>query len=138
MRWVVRERRRGEVDLPILFGALLVAGGLAAAAWFRLGGGGPPCLFKAVTSVPCPTCGSTRLARALTEFRPMEAFLWNPLLFLVLSGTLLAAMVSGYRRMRGLPRIRPELESSLERTTVRILAVLGLAAGWFYLWIRGV
>jgi hypothetical protein len=36
------------------------------------------CLFKKVTDVPCPSCGSTRATVSLFEGHFIESILWNP------------------------------------------------------------
>jgi hypothetical protein len=43
------------------------------------------CLFKRVTGFPCPTCGFTRGMFALLRGHPIEAWLYNPLLFSLLT-----------------------------------------------------
>jgi hypothetical protein len=41
-----------------------------------------PCLFKAYTGIPCPTCGGTRALAALSQFKIFEALRLNPLIVL--------------------------------------------------------
>lgn len=36
------------------------------------------CVFRNVTGVPCPTCGSTRAALAAVHGRPLDALMLNP------------------------------------------------------------
>ena len=43
------------------------------------------CIFKHLTGTPCPTCGLTRGVFALARGHPIEAWLYNPLLFLLLA-----------------------------------------------------
>ena len=46
------------------------------------------CLFKKVTSIPCPSCGSTRSVLSLLHGEIEQAFLLNPIgiiLFLILT-----------------------------------------------------
>ena len=43
----------------------------------------PPCGLHEMTGLPCPTCGFTRMIFYLLEFDFKEAFLVQPLLFLV-------------------------------------------------------
>ncbi len=47
------------------------------------------CWFRAVTGIPCPTCGSTRALATLAQGRVFESFAHNPL-FVVLG--IVAAM----------------------------------------------
>ncbi|PKQ63973.1 hypothetical protein BZG02_08145 [Labilibaculum filiforme] len=41
------------------------------------------CLFKKVTSIPCPSCGSTRSVLSLLHGKIEQAFLFNPIGFLL-------------------------------------------------------
>jgi hypothetical protein len=44
------------------------------------------CLFKNVSSLPCPACGSTRSAMLITQGELKKAALQNPLGFLLVLG----------------------------------------------------
>jgi len=41
------------------------------------------CIFKEVTGIPCPSCGSTRALGNLIKGNIKEALYWNPLGFLI-------------------------------------------------------
>ena len=138
MRFVERERRAGEVDLPLVFSAVVVVAGGLAAAWSRLGPGFPPCVWKASTGLPCPTCGGTRMGEALLQLDLLGAFLWNPLLFLGLAGILGTGLVCLTRRLLRRPRLRLVLNRPWEPAALRIGAFAGLTLGWLYLVLKGV
>lgn len=71
----------------------LLTGTLLTAAYGYLGwaqlhshsnnGGFSPCLFKNVTGIACPSCGSTRSVIHLTHGNVSEAAFTNPLGFIV-------------------------------------------------------
>ena len=42
------------------------------------------CYFHEITSIPCPTCGSTRAILALVRGDIVSAFLFNPLFFVLI------------------------------------------------------
>lgn len=89
------------------------------------------CPLRDITGIPCPTCGGTHTAIAMTEGRIAEAWSTNPLvtagLFLfgiwILAGVL-ATLFPGLRRdIAWTPR---------EKRTARILAVLVFVMGWIW------
>lgn len=41
------------------------------------------CIFKSVTGIPCPSCGSTRSVISLISGDPMSAVRWNPFGFII-------------------------------------------------------
>jgi hypothetical protein len=58
------------------------------------------CPFRALTSIPCPTCGTTSMVWALLAGRPVDAFFCNPLmavLGLVAAGVLLLKILFARR-----------------------------------------
>ena len=74
----VTQRGRVEIDL----GGLRVAGGgmLAAGMLWPLHPHAldTPCVFHAVTGVPCPLCGMTRSVTATMHLRLHDALAFNP------------------------------------------------------------
>lgn len=61
----------------------------------------PPCVFRMLTGLDCPGCGTTRAAHAILHGRFGEAFRLNPMLFL--AGAVFAAGVPSFARGR-MPR----------------------------------
>lgn len=127
---------RAALPLGAIFGGVVALGAALSALWLWLGLPRPLCHFRVWTGIPCPTCGSTRLADALLSGKPVEAFLWNPLVFLSLTAVAGWALLSIVRRLLDLPAWRLKLEPR-ERVTVRVLAVAALVAGWGWLIWRG-
>ncbi|MCX6227509.1 MAG: DUF2752 domain-containing protein [Bacteroidia bacterium] len=61
-----------------LIGYLWLAGNL----FLEPSGGGKAihfCLFKSLTGLPCPACGTTRAVTALVKLKPVESIAINPL-----------------------------------------------------------
>lgn len=50
----------------------------------RLTGFSIPCLFREITGLKCPGCGISRMCMHLAQLEFGEAFLCNPLMFLLL------------------------------------------------------
>jgi len=89
------------------------------------------CLFKRAAGVPCPTCGFTRGVLALVAGRPLEMWLFNPLLF-----TLLGFWAAAVILRVGLARaVRVELPRGQRRIAWAGFFLL-LAANWAYLIVR--
>ena len=85
------------------------------------------CWFKNVTGVACPTCGFTRGIFSLRHGHPIEAWLYNPLLFsfLVVLGAGACVRVV----------FRQGLEMRLtrrERILCWAIALVAFAVNWLY------
>lgn len=133
------ERRRlaaNELDAELLWLGILGGGGLIAVAWIVLGLPTPHCFFRAITGLPCLTCGGTRCARYLLAGHPSVALAWNPLVFLgiVLATVFLAyaAVVVAFR----LPRLRIRFATPREADIARIAVAVVAVVNWIYLLFR--
>jgi len=78
MRIERRDREGSRLPVGAVIGAALVVGAASSAVWLRLGLPRPVCLLREWTGIPCPTCGTTRLAESLLSGEVLEAFTWNP------------------------------------------------------------
>ena len=93
----------------------------------------PVCPFRAITGLPCPTCGTTHAALALLNGRLDDAFAANPLAALAgigfVAGGLLASMWATFNWPV------PDVPTPLPRWA-RAAIVATLLAGWAYLIVR--
>ena len=91
------------------------------------------CMFKRITGLPCPTCGATRGVLAILGGRPLEGFLFNPLLFAVL------AAMAAYMLFRLATGKAIRLEASKrERLVLAGLFIAMLVLNWACLVVRGI
>jgi hypothetical protein len=132
-----RTLRRGEIDHELLWTAVgLTSVALALAVIPFVGLVPLPCVFKAVTGLPCPTCGATRAVVALSHGDWSSALRLNPLVVLAVAGWtawLPYGLATGARAGR---RVRVAC-SSRDCTWLRILALAAVAANWLYLVLGG-
>jgi hypothetical protein len=93
------------------------------------------CLIKHATSVPCPSCGSTKSVMAILQGQFRDAFFWNPMGFLLLPGLVLAPFWLSYDlilRKDTLLKSFRKAESIIRRRWVAIPAVLLFIANWIW------
>jgi hypothetical protein len=98
--------------------------------WLALAPHLRPCIFRTLTGLPCPTCGTTRAAVAFLHGDLVSAFVSNPLATLIgilfIAGAPIAALwvVSG----------RPAIELPQTRSQwLRWILVGVIAVNWLYL-----
>ncbi len=95
------------------------------------------CPFRALTGIPCLSCGGTRSLRAFTHLDLGEAFAMNPLVAALgwIAAAYLAHAVGVW--VFGLPRWRPSIPSARWRNGLRLAAVSALVLNWTYLLAAG-
>lgn len=118
--------------------AMVLAGSYLLMAWLaqRLTSGGGPslpdlCLFHRVTALPCPFCGTTRMALSAMHGDLWAALSWNPLVFVgcVVTAGLLVLQVVFSRRVIW--------ASSFRRRQISYIVLIALVlANWTYLLAR--
>ena len=107
-------------------GAYLAAVGACA---LLAGSVGPTlCMLRRVTGYPCPTCGSTRMVLAVLDLRITDAFLHNPLMFLlcIVGIALLTIRFATARRIVW-------ITSAASRRVFIAVMLLAFLANWAYL-----
>jgi hypothetical protein len=128
----LRRPRASGLDLEMMLLSILTTLGSLACAWLWLGLPTPVCTFRAITGVPCLTCGGTRTLNSLLHGNYEAALAWNPLVFLAVVGAglfmIYAALVICFRW----PRIRIAFHSSREVQAARLLLAVTAAANWIY------
>jgi Protein of unknown function (DUF2752) len=107
-----------------------------AIVWFWLRLPWPHCIFLSITGHPCLTCGATRCATAFFHFDFWSAWKWNPLVFLFLSGLSVFDVYAFVVLVTRTPRLRIGQFTSVEKTFLRVFAVVLLLSNWIYLLSR--
>lgn len=116
---------------PRIWAVGIVAAYLAAVgAYAVFAGAAAPslCTLRRVTGYACPTCGTTRMVLAVLDFRIADAFLHNPLMFLlcVVSIVLLTFRFATARRIVW-------ITSTVSRRVFIAVMLLAFVANWVYL-----
>ena len=63
----------------------------------------PRCSFRALTGFDCPGCGTSRALHSLANGRIIEAFSYNPILFLAIPTVIILIFSKRARRSVALP-----------------------------------
>lgn len=95
------------------------------------------CPLKTLTSLPCPTCGTTRMVTALFQGNFAEALRNNPLLFLLVSSLVPVSIYSTGVFLKIFPRFSNSL--FWRRNGVRIIrfGAFLLLLNWIFLIVDG-
>lgn len=120
-------------------GAIFGGIGLAAAALVALFGLDrlpfTVCTFKALTGLPCPSCGSTRTLACLVHGDVAAAFAMNPLAAAGVFAVAVWALIDLALARNG-RALSVELRPDVLRPA-RVAALLAIAVNWAYLILAG-
>lgn len=119
-------------QLAFLWGGAALACAAAAPFARDLSAGTPECAFRALTGVPCPTCGGTRAFLALANLDIPVALAWNPLVTLVAIVFVVGGLIALVRAVSG----RGIVDGPPPRWAGAAVA-LALAANWAFVVAAG-
>jgi hypothetical protein len=125
VRW--RQPDREERQIALLWAVSAVSALVLRPLWLIVGPQLPRCPFRALTGVPCLTCGTTSAALALFHGRPLEALAANPLAALGGAAFVLGGLAAPLWVAAKLPV--PDLGAPLAGW-VKIAIVAALLANW--------
>ncbi len=124
---------KDERQLALLWLAAAVSAIVLRPLWLAAAPHLHACVFRSLTGIPCPSCGTTRAATAFLEGHLMTAFINNPLaalagLLFVVGAPIAVIWTTAQWSV-------PSLSNPLPHW-VRISAVCLIAANWMYLIVR--
>lgn len=90
----------------------------------------PACPVRTLVDLPCPTCGSTRAALALSRFDVAAAISASPLATAGWAGLIIGGLVAGLLALWGRPLREPDWIQSAPARWALVAIVL---ANWIYL-----
>lgn len=134
MRLVQRQREHGQVLYGLIYGVIAMCA-LAAARYLPILDLLPPCVFRGVTGLSCPTCGSTRALLYLAGGDLSVALSLNPLLVMIVL-TVIAWMVGDIVQLLLPSRVPSIVLTRTEGTAIRVLAILLFLGNWAFLLFR--
>ncbi len=131
MRIAFKKRAKGQIEFGIIYGsiALLLIGAARLLPVFSIV---PSCIFKGISGIPCPTCGSTRSVVYLSQGDFAAAFAMNPLTSLGLVVVVSYFFYSFIALLLDLPRASFILTGH-EKNVVRAMVIMLFLAQWAYL-----
>lgn len=128
-----RRLRAGELDHELIWLLVTASAAGMALAWLSLSLPWPACVFRAVTGLPCVTCGATRTAVALMHGDLLAAWRLNPLICAGIAAIALfdlyasVVLIAAARRLR---LVSPALNA---RRVLVVSACAVIALNWAYL-----
>ncbi len=131
MRFTLRKKEPGSIEFALIYGGLafllLVAARLLPVMQFA-----PECVFRSITGLPCPTCGSTRSVVLLSHGHFCRAFAMNPAVTVAVLGAVFGFLYRIATLALELPE--PAVRLSVpEKNFIRITAILVFLLNWIYL-----
>lgn len=90
----------------------------------------PICPVRAVFDLPCPSCGTSRAALALSRFDLPGSIAANPLAALAWVILVVGGLIAGMLALAGIPLREPRWRLSLRSRAALVAIVL---ANWLYL-----
>lgn len=130
MEW--RSLRANEIDHELIWLAVTLGTAVACAVWLALSLPWPTCTFRALTGLPCATCGATRASVAFLHGDFATAWQLNPLIVALLCAIALFDFYALAVLCAGRRRLRFSLPKGGARKVVIGLAIIA-AINWVYL-----
>jgi hypothetical protein len=122
-----------ERQLAFVWGLLAVSSLALRPFWLAMAPLLPACPFRALTGLPCLSCGTTRTAVALLGGRPLDALATNPLAAAAGIAFIVGGLVAPIWAALRLPVPRLAVRPT---RSLRLALVLLLLADWAWLIAR--
>jgi hypothetical protein len=125
------KERQPDIEFGIIYGGIGVLA-LLALRFTPVVQLLPGCVFKGLTSFPCPTCGATRAALLLSHGEAAASLSMNPLVSICF---MVACLVFPYSLLAFLLHLpRPSVKLSVrEQVAFRVAVLVLVLMNWSYL-----
>ena len=131
MRFNLKKREPGELEFGIIYGGIAFLA-LLAGRFLPLLDLAPSCVFRSLTGLPCPTCGSTRAIVLLAHGDIPTALSFNPLTGIGAIAAVLSLFYGLIAFAFDVPRLNFVL-TEREKNGIRASVLLFLFLNWTYL-----
>ncbi len=131
MHMTLAGRKPGQIEFGIIYGGIVLLG-LVVTRFFHATQFLPGCVFRSLTGIPCPTCGSTRAMNFLAEGKIIAALSMNPLVAAAIISSLLYLAYTLITLVFTLRRVNVVLDER-GQAGLRVAIVLLVALNWLYL-----
>jgi Protein of unknown function (DUF2752) len=102
---------------------------------------GTVCVFKKATTLPCPSCGSTRSMKAILQGDFAAGFSWNPIGYLLLAALAILPWWILYDVLlnrQSLLRVYRHTEQLMLKPVIMWPGLLMVMANWIWNIVKGV
>jgi len=93
------------------------------------------CMFKQVTNIPCPSCGSTRSIIALIHGDVLGSLKWNPIGVILMLGMVILPFWVVYDKLTkktSLVQVYNQSETFLKQKSIAIPAIILVLLNWMW------
>jgi hypothetical protein len=133
MRLVWRRLAANEFDHELAWLGVSVGTLVVGKLWMTVGLQWPRCLFRALTGLPCMSCGATRCTIAFLHGNFVSAWQWNPLGFVAVCALIVFDLYALIVILGRTARLRTVDWTAGEKKVARIAIISLLALNWIYL-----
>ena len=131
MRIQMNTREPGQIEFGIIYGSIAALCVLAV-KYLPIAHIAPSCVFRGMSGLPCPTCGTTRALLSMAKGNFIDAMTMNPLVVVLLTAAIASCLYSFVSLLFGTRRMTFSL-SEREKDVMRITAVMIVLLNWGYL-----
>jgi hypothetical protein len=133
MRFLWPRAPANKFDHELAWLGVSVGTVVGGAIWLALGLLWPRCFFRALTGLPCVSCGATRCTIAFLHGDFLTAWQWNPLAFVAFGALIAFDLYAVIVIIGRTARLRIVDWTAREKNVTRIVVISLLALNWIYL-----
>lgn len=93
------------------------------------------CIIKQVTTIPCPSCGTTRAIMSIANYQIMDSLYWNPLGFVLVAILIVSPIwiaIDLILKKKSLYSFYGNMERFFRNRWVAILSIILILTNWIW------